>query len=140
MSLVRWISIPVIAFSLAYYFKDELLRMLRWKTVAIIYYHYNDAYPAYLLHKTLYPWSDVYKGSEENPIPTRYKYRLYILLGGQAVNPIYRKFVETGDLPLLQKPGDKVIKRIGDYVFIAGYEAPDTYEAVKEFIEKYLKR
>ena len=138
--LWKYIGIALFTSAILYKYKDYLFRFLGLKKFAIIYYHPDDAYAVYILHKALYPFSDVFKGSEDNPIPEEAKkYKYIIFIGGQAVNPIYRKFMEAGYLPEIKTPGQKVIKQINDYIFIAGYEAPDTYEAVKEFITKYIK-
>jgi len=132
-------ALLVIGGSLAYYFRDEIFRLARLKTTAIIYYSEMDAYATYVLYKSLYPWVDVYRGSWGEPIPKdaqKYPYKVYIFIGGQAVNPMYAKFVQTGDLPEINTPGQTVIKRIGDYIFIAGYTDADTYQAVLQFLKK----
>ena len=67
-------------------------------------------------------------------------YNVIITLGGSQANPIYKAAVETGLVPALTEPGQKVVKSIetaGVVIFlVAGYTASDTYEAAQDFVRQ----
>ena len=67
-------------------------------------------------------------------------YDVIITIGGSQANPIYRAAVESGLVPALTEPGQKVIKSIETagvvIFFVAGYTASDTYAAAQDFVRQ----
>ena len=67
-------------------------------------------------------------------------YSMIVTLGGSEANPVYRAAVESGLVPALTEPGQKVVKSIetaGVVIFlVAGYTASDTYEAAQDFVRQ----
>ncbi|MEM4367022.1 MAG: hypothetical protein QW035_02735 [Candidatus Anstonellales archaeon] len=56
-----------------------------------------------------------------------------ISVGGPAVNTVTANAL-TGSDVTLSKPGDKVVKKIGSTIVVAGYTAEDTMEAGRDFL------
>lgn len=99
--------------------------------------YFSDAdYPSVQL-LSAYIRADVKKYSPATPIDIIFNeikgYDTVIFLGGPAINPIYKYYMEKGLLPKIAYKGF-VIKKIGNYIFIAGWDAEDTYKATKEYI------
>lgn len=67
------------------------------------------------------------------------EYDLAILIGGDKINPVYKLYMDRGILPKIP-PNAYVIRQVGNFIFIAGWEAEDTYMAVKDFIATYGKQ
>ena len=122
-------------------FKDVILRKLGIKQVLIVYFSDEDYESAYTLKKFFGIRADMVRLSPAATTlpPEADEYKYIILLGGQAINPFYKKYMEAGYLPEIKYPGQYVIRQIGNLIFIAGYEKEDTFKAVQEFIKALSK-
>ena len=60
---------------------------------------------------------------------------LVITVGGPAVNSVTATALEGSDVTLA-KDGDTVVKKVGNYIVVAGYSAEDTMQAAKDFLSQ----
>lgn len=131
------IAIPVaIAGGTYLYFKS--------KNVAVVYFNSKDFSSAQLLASALqykgYIVQIIYLYPTMTPQQVQEiinKYSTVYLLGGEHIDPLYNYYYTMGMLPAPTQT-QYVIKQIGKYIFIAGWEAPDTYNAVLYYVTKVL--
>lgn len=123
-------------------FKDKILRLFGLKKYLIVYFSDKDYEAASTLKKALGFSADLRRlhPSILSLPPDADEYKYIIFIGDGLFNPFYRRFVELGYLPKLTSTNRKVIRQIGNLIFIAGYTRVDTFEAVGEFIRKYLRK
>ena len=126
------LGLGVMGSALAGYY---LMRGLGKKKFTIVYWNADDLPTAKMLESKLkkyYSVSVVY--GQENP-----KSDYVIQLGGQYVNPVYKKYMQAGKLPVISQnysmPGSKTI---GNTVFIAGWSKEDTYATALNWIKNFL--
>lgn len=136
--LIKAIALLVPAGVAVYLFRDQIARLIGLKRFAIIYFMPDDYQAARLIKDALGFSADIiYLSPLVTALPPEVaNYEYIIFIGGQTVNPFYRRYMNYGQLPKLDEPGQYVIKQIGNYIFIAGYETEDTYKAAQEFVRK----
>jgi len=120
-----------------YLFRDQILRSLGFKQILIVYFNQADYESVAVLKRFFGLKADVlYLPPSVSQLPPQaLGYKYIIFLGGQAINPFYRSLMQAGQLPPITQPGQYVIKQIGNYIFIAGYEKEETFNATSKFIQ-----
>ena len=74
------------------------------------------------------------------PFPEMDEFQLLIFLGDQRDNPLYRDLAEKGLLPKVSNTQRVVVKKLGNFVFLAGYTTPDLITAIRTYLYGRLRK
>lgn len=112
-----------------------LVKHMGRSKIAIVYWSPEDSRTVSVLERELKKFYDVsVLFQKESP-----KAEYIIQIGGQYVNPVYKKYMEMGKLavisPNYRDPGPQVV---GNTVFIAGWSKEDTYNIAIRWLKSFI--